>query len=114
MKRKQVLTIKNFTDEFGSMVFNKDVMRQRLAPEVFEKLEDIIDNGGEMDTEVANAVAEAMMNWAIEKGATHYTHWFQPMTGLSAEKHDSFIQPDGEGGVGLGITAASEKNSNLL
>ncbi|MBQ5323433.1 MAG: glutamine synthetase III, partial [Oscillospiraceae bacterium] len=80
------------------MVFNKDVMRQRLSPEVFARIEDIIDNGGEMDSEVANAVAEAMMNWAIEKGATHYTHWFQPMTGLSAEKHDSFIQPDGVGG----------------
>ena len=90
--------VAKFTDEFGSMVFNKDVMRQRLSPEVFARIEDIIDNGGEMDTEIANAVAEAMMNWAIEKGATHYTHWFQPMTGLSAEKHDSFIQPDGVGG----------------
>ena len=93
--------VAKFTDEFGSMVFNKDVMRQRLSPEVFARIEDIIDNGGEMDSEIANAVAEAMMNWAIEKGATHYTHWFQPMTGLSAEKHDSFIQPDGVGGVGL-------------
>lgn len=91
----------DFTDSFGSMVFNKDIMRQRLSPDIFERLEDIIDNGGEMDIDVANAVAEAMMNWAIEKGATHYTHWFQPMTGLSAEKHDSFIQPDGQGGVGL-------------
>ena len=91
----------NFTDEFGSMVFNKDAMRQRLSPDIFERLEDIIDNGGEMDTEVANAVAEAMMNWAMEKGATHYTHWFQPMTGITAEKHDSFIQPDGVCGVGL-------------
>ena len=72
-----------FTDTFGSMVFNKDVMRQRLSPDIFARIEDIIDNGGEMDTEVANAVAEAMMTWAIEKGATHYTHWFQPMTGLS-------------------------------
>ena len=90
-----------FTDEFGSMVFNRDVMRQRLSPDVFEKLEEIIDNGGEMDLEIANAVADAMLNWAIEKGATHYTHWFQPMTGLSAEKHDSFIQPDGIGGAGL-------------
>ncbi|MBQ7873767.1 MAG: glutamine synthetase III [Oscillospiraceae bacterium] len=91
----------NFTDIFGSMVFNKDVMRQRLAPDIFERLEDVMDNGGEMDPDVANAVAEAMMKWAMEKGATHYTHWFQPMTGITAEKHDSFIQPDGEGGVGL-------------
>ena len=93
IKGKQVRCVAKFTDEFGSMVFNKDVMRQRLSPEVFARIEDIIDNGGEMDSEIANAVAEAMMNWAIEKGATHYTHWFQPMTGLTAEKHDSFIQP---------------------
>ena len=91
--------VAKFTDEFGSMVFNKDVMRQRLSPEVFARIEDIIDNGGEMDSEIANAVAEAMMNWAIEKGATHYTHWFQPMTGITAEKHDSFISPTGDGKV---------------
>ena len=60
--------VAKFTDYFGSMVFNKEVMRQRLSPEIFERIEDIIDNGGEMDSEVANAVAEAMMNWAIEKG----------------------------------------------
>ena len=93
--------MEKFTDYFGSMVFNKEAMRQRLSSDVFLKLEDIIDNGGEMDSEIADAVAEAMMTWAMEKGATHYTHWFQPMTGLSAEKHDSFIQPDGEGGAGL-------------
>ena len=57
----------DFTDYFGSMVFNKDVMRQRLSPEIYEKIEDIIDNGGEMDSDVANAVAQEMMNWAIEK-----------------------------------------------
>lgn len=98
---KEVLCMTDFTEIFGSMVFNKEVMRQRLSPEIFSKIEDIIDNGGEMDEEVANAVATAMMKWAMEKGATHYTHWFQPMTGITAEKHDSFIQPDGEGGVGL-------------
>ncbi len=90
-----------FTDIFGSMVFNKDAMRQRLSKDIFERIEDIIDNGGEMSPEVADAVAGAMMEWAMEKGATHYTHWFQPMTGITAEKHDSFIQPDGEGGAGL-------------
>ena len=97
--------VTKFTDVFGSMVFNKDVMRQRLSPDIFARLEEIIDNGGEMDAEIAGVVAEAMMNWAMEKGATHYTHWFQPMTGITAEKHDSFIQPDGEGGVGLDFRA---------
>ncbi len=90
-----------FTDIFGSMVFNKEVMRQRLSPEAYAGICDIMDNGGEMEAEVAEEVAAAMMEWAMEKGATHYTHWFQPMTGITAEKHDSFIQPDGVGGVGL-------------
>ena len=84
---------------FGSMVFNREVMRQRLSTEVYERLIDIIENGGEMEKEVADAVAKAMKEWAIEKGATHYTHWFQPMTGITAEKHDSFIIPTKDGGV---------------
>ncbi len=90
-----------FTDIFGSMVFNKEAMRQRLSPETYARICDIMDNGGEMEAEIAEEVAAAMMEWAMEKGATHYTHWFQPMTGITAEKHDSFIQPDGVGGVGL-------------
>ncbi len=84
---------------FGSMVFNAEVMRQRLPENVYKRLKDIIDNGGEMEPEIADAVAAAMKDWAIEKGATHYTHWFQPMTGITAEKHDSFIAPCGDGGV---------------
>ena len=84
---------------FGSMVFNREVMRQRLSPKVYDRLIDIIENGGEMERDVADAVAEAMKEWAIEKGATHYTHWFQPMTGITAEKHDSFISPTKDGGV---------------
>ncbi len=81
---------------FGSMVFNNEVMKQRLSPEIYAEWKSMIQSGGELSPKVADAVAEAMKNWAIEKGATHYTHWFQPMTGITAEKHDSFLQPDGE------------------
>ena len=84
---------------FGSMVFNREVMRQRLSSDVYERLIAVIENGGEMEKDVADAVAEAMKEWAIEKGATHYTHWFQPMTGITAEKHDSFLTPTRDGGV---------------
>ena len=84
---------------FGSMVFNDEVMKQRLSPEIYAKLKARIQSGGELSLDVADAVAEAMKEWAIEKGATHYTHWFQPMTGITAEKHDSFLQPDGEGKI---------------
>ena len=84
---------------FGSMVFNREVMRQRLSSDVYERLIDVIENGEEMEKDVADAVAEAMKEWAIEKGATHYTHWFQPMTGITAEKHDSFLTPTRDGGV---------------
>ena len=84
---------------FGSMVFNDEVMRQRLSPEIYAQLKAIIENGGEMGLDIANAVAEAMKDWAIEKGATHYTHWFQPMTGITAEKHDSFLKPAEKGKV---------------
>ena len=84
---------------FGSMVFNREVMRQRLPENVYKRLKDIIDNGGEMEPEIADAVAAAMKDWAIEKGATHYTHWFQPMTGITAEKHDSFLTIAKDGGI---------------
>ena len=78
---------------FGSMVFNDDVMKERLPKEVYDSIQNTIKNGKHLDLSSANIVAEAMKNWAIEKGATHYTHWFQPMTGITAEKHDSFITP---------------------
>ncbi len=84
---------------FGSMVFNAEVMRQRLSKDVYSRLKDIIDNGGEMEPEIADAVASAMKDWAIEKGATHYTHWFQPMTGITAEKHDSFLTIAKDGSI---------------
>ncbi|MBD5132636.1 MAG: glutamine synthetase type III [Clostridiales bacterium] len=82
---------------FGSMVFNEQVMRERLPKDVFRALQDTIKTGKPISSAVADVVSNAMKDWAIEKGATHYTHWFQPMTGVTAEKHDSFIQP-AEGG----------------
>lgn len=84
---------------FAKDVFNDSVMRERLPKPIYKKLKKIIAEGQELDMEVANAVAHAMKEWALERGATHYTHWFQPMTGITAEKHDSFIQPSGEGGI---------------
>ena len=78
---------------FGSMVFNDDVMKERLPEEVYNSIQNTIKNGKHLDLSSANIVADAMKEWALEKGATHYTHWFQPMTGITAEKHDSFISP---------------------
>ena len=84
---------------FGSMVFNDATMRQRLPKETYKALKKTIDNGEALDISVANVVANAMKDWACEHGATHYTHWFQPLTGITSEKHDSFIQPTPDGGV---------------
>ncbi len=89
----------NVPDIFASMVFNDDVMRERLPKDVYKSLRKTIDNGKDLDITVANAVATAMKDWAISKGATHYTHWFQPMTGITAEKHDSFISPTADGRI---------------
>jgi glutamine synthetase len=82
---------------FGSMVFNEEVMRERLPKDVYLALKKTMAQGTHLKLEVANPVANAMKNWALEKGATHYTHWFQPMTGITAEKHDSFISLNGDG-----------------
>ncbi|WP_094546077.1 glutamine synthetase III [Petroclostridium xylanilyticum] len=87
------------TDVFGSNVFNDAVMRERLPKATYKALKKTIDEGLPLDPAVAEVVASAMKDWAIEKGATHYTHWFQPMTGVTAEKHDSFISPTAEGKV---------------
>lgn len=87
------------TEIFGSMVFNDAVMQERLPKEIYRSLKRTIEEGTPLDITVANSVANAMKNWAIEKGATHFTHWFQPMTGITAEKHDSFITPAGNGRV---------------
>ena len=84
---------------FGSMVFNDSVMHDRLPKEIYRSLRKTINEGKELDLSVANVVASAMKDWAIEKGATHYSHWFQPMTGITAEKHDSFLSPQGDGTI---------------
>ena len=89
----------NVPEIFGSDVFNEATMKQRLAPEIYHAWKQCIQNSSPLDLDVANHIAEAMKVWAIEKGATHYTHWFQPMTGITAEKHDSFISPTGDGKV---------------
>ena len=86
-------------DYFGTNVFNDREMKARLSAKVYNSLKQTIEEGHELDINLANAVAGAMKEWATEKGATHYTHWFQPMTGITAEKHDSFISPAPDGGV---------------
>lgn len=91
---------KNVIEEiFAKDVFNDAVMRERLPKPIYRKLRETIDKDLELDAEMASAVAHAMKEWALERGATHYTHWFQPMTGITAEKHDSFISPTSDGGV---------------
>ena len=85
------------TDIYGSMVFNEHVMRERLPKTTYKQLMKTIKQGERLDEDVANVVAHAMKEWAIEKGATHYTHWFQPLTGITSEKHDSFIDPTEDG-----------------
>ena len=87
------------SDYFGILVFDDRVMKANLSADVYQSLRKTIDEGAKLDAGVANAVAAAMKDWAISKGATHYTHWFQPLTGITAEKHDSFISPAPDGGV---------------
>lgn len=84
---------------FGTMVFNDSVMKERLPKDTYKALKKTVDDGESLKPETANVVANAMKDWAVEKGATHYTHWFQPMTGITAEKHDSFITPAPGGGI---------------
>lgn len=91
--------MKNVSELFGSMVFNETVMRERLPKDIFKALKKTMQLGTHLELDVANVVANAMKDWAIEKGATHFTHWFQPMTGFTAEKHDGFIAPVGNGKV---------------
>ena len=87
----------NVPEIFGSMVFNQHVMKERLPKNTFKQLMKTIEKGEPLDLEVANVVAHAMKEWAIEKGATHYTHWFQPLTGITPEKHDGFLDPQPDG-----------------
>ena len=90
---------KTIPELYGSLVFNDKVMRERLPKDTYKALHKTIQNGTHLELDVANTVAAAMKEWAIEHGATHFTHWFQPMTGFTAEKHDSFISPVGGGQV---------------
>ena len=91
--------MRTVSDYFGSLVFDDRVMRAKLPSDVYASLKKTIDEGASLDTHVADAVATAMRDWAVEHGATHFTHWFQPLTGVTAEKHDSFIAPSPDGGV---------------
>ena len=89
----------SMTEIYGKNVFSERLMRARLPKSVFNKLQNTIRNGEPLDPTLADTVANAMKDWALEQGATHYTHWFQPMTGLTAEKHDSFITPTADGHI---------------
>ena len=89
----------NVPELFGSMVFTEEKMRQRLSPETYHAWQQCLAQGASLNRDIADKIAVAMKDWAIELGATHYTHWFQPMTGFTAEKHDSFIVPDGKGSI---------------
>ena len=89
----------SISDYFGCLVFDDRVMKASLSSDVYQSLRKTIDHGAKLDAGVANAVAAAMKDWAVAHGATHYTHWFQPLTGITAEKHDSFISPAPDGGV---------------
>ena len=91
--------MENVADYFGCLVFDDKLMKERLDGKIYQKLRKTIDDGEQLSLTVANAVAVAMKDWAIEKGATHYTHWFQPLTGITAEKHDSFISPSLDGRI---------------
>ena len=94
----------NVVELFGSNVFNDKIMQERLPKKVYKELHKTIDEGKELDPITAEVVAGAMKDWAVEKGATHYTHWFQPLTGFTAEKHDAFITaPHADGTVQHGL-----------
>ena len=91
--------MKTVSDYFGCLVFDDRVMKATLSDKVYKSLKKTIDEGVSLDNNVANAVATAMKDWAVANGATHFTHWFQPLTGITAEKHDSFITPAPDGRV---------------
>jgi glutamine synthetase len=97
--KERSLYMRTVSDYFGSLVFDDRVMRAKLPSDVYASLKRTIDEGASLDAHVADAVATAMRDWAVEHGATHFTHWFQPLTGITAEKHESFISPSPDGGV---------------
>ena len=92
---------RHFPELFGSMVFNEETMKERLSPSCYNQWKQSVSDGTPLEISTANEIAEAMKQWAVEHGATHYTHWFQPMTGVTAEKHDSFISPAEKGRIVL-------------
>lgn len=96
--------MQNFTELFGCDVFTDDIMRERLPKNIYKQLNSVIKTGAKLTLDVADIVANVMKDWAVEKGATHYTHWFQPMTGITAEKHDSFINPVDTGKIMLSFS----------
>ena len=87
------------SEYFGKYVFTRAKMYKYLPAAIYTQLTDVIDNGTPLDRSIANAVASGMKQWAMEMGVTHYTHWFQPLTGGTAEKHDAFVEHDGKGGM---------------
>ena len=91
--------MRNIPEHFGELVFSDSTMQKRLPEDIYAAMKRTIVDGRSLDITIANVVADAMKDWAIENGATHYTHWFQPMTGITAEKHDSFISPTKDGKV---------------
>ena len=95
------------SEYFGCNVFNDTVMRERLPKDIYKSVMKTKQFGIALESDVADVVANAMKDWAVEKGATHYTHWFQPMTGITAEKHDAFITPAGDGKVILDFSGRS-------
>ena len=96
---------------YGSLVFNDKVMRERLPKDTYKALRKTIQSGTHLELDVANTVAAAMKEWAVEHGATHFTHWFQPMTGFTAEKHDSFISPSGDGQIIMERSSSRESQT---
>ena len=98
----------NVSEIFGTLVFNDHVMKERLPSETYKNLAKTIKEGKPLDIEVANVVAHAMKEWAIENGATHYSHWFQPLSGITSEKHDSFLNPDASSFPNGGLRATFE------
>ena len=91
--------MKDVPELFGSLVFNETVMKDRLPQPTYKAFREAVANGTALDLPMANIIADAMKDWALEKGCTHFTHWFQPMTGITAEKHESFIAPTAGGHV---------------
>ena len=106
--------MKKVSEFFGSKVFDDRVMKANLPAKVYQSLRKTIDERAKLDIGVANAVAAAMKDWAVANGATHYTHWFQPLTGITAEKHDSFISPSPDGGVIMEFSGSKASRMHLL